>query len=205
MTTLNAETFDFWRAVGMDYIIPGGSGIFPEGWDPRPFLVMLSADQDTVEFGCGFGRLSGLFDNEKYLGIDLNPEAIRIAKLHAPDHKFELLDYDKPLPDAPYYFAYTVFLHIDDETLPKVLAKIPASCKRFMISEIMGRAWRTDQKAPPVFGRDKEEYIQIMKNAGFDFTAHFAFPYMHYAKKMIENDVYGKINTNVDFLLFHRD
>ena len=128
MTTLNAETFDFWRAVGMDYIIPGGSGIFPEGWDPRPFLVMLSADQDTVEFGCGFGRLSGLFDNEKYLGIDLNPEAIRIAKLHAPDHKFELLDYDKPLPDAPYYFAYTVFLHIDDETLPKDAHKVAHFC-----------------------------------------------------------------------------
>src|SRR5690349_19088593 len=147
--TIHSDTFDFWRDQGVNYIIPGGSGLFPEGWDPRPFLVLLSAGQETVEFGSGIGRLAGLFDPKLYKGIDINPNAVEIARKHAPQHHFEVLDFDQPLPDAPYYFTYTVFLHIDDETLPQIIAKIPPSVKRFCIAEIMGREWRLDKQANP--------------------------------------------------------
>lgn len=204
--TIHSDTFDFWRNEGVKHIIPEGMGAFPEGWDPRPFIVLLSAEQQTVEFGCGYGRLAGLFDPEKYLGIDLNPNVLAQAKDYDKTHRFELLDYDKPLPDAPFYFAYTVFLHIDDDTLVDVMKKaIPASCERFLIAEVMGREWRNEKQThPPVFNRDPQEYVDIMKASGFDLTAHFEFPYIHYAAKLIKHDAYGQMNTNINFLLFHR-
>lgn len=215
---IHSETFDFWRDEGVKYIIPGGSGVFPEGWDPRPFLVLLSAGQETVEFGCGVGRLAGLFDPKLYKGIDINPNAVNVARQNQPEHIFEVVDFDKPLPDAPYYFTYTVFLHIDDETLPKIIEKIPASCKRFCIAEIMGREWRLEnQSNPPVFCREASEYVEIMKQAGFELTGRFAFPYLHYYRKIYMNpDLQKQLqqaqalghrppNTNIDFLLFYRD
>ncbi len=213
--TIHADTFDYWKTNGTRHVIPVGPE-FPEGWDPRPFLVLLSAGQQTVEFGCGYGRLAGMFDPALYEGIDINPAAIPAAKGRHPDHKFTLLDFNDPMPDAPFYFAYTVFLHIDDETLPKILASLPKSCKRFCIAEIMGREWRLEhQKDPPVFAREPGEYIDMMAKEGFQCTGKFSFPYVHYIQQfLLDNQMWRtymrigpevKVNVNIDFLLFYRD
>lgn len=216
---IHSSTFDFWRDEGVKYIIPGGSGIFPEGWDPRPFLILLSAGQETVEFGSGVGRLAGLFDPKLYKGIDINPNAVDMARKNQPNHTFDVIqNFEQPLPDAPFYFTYTVFLHIDDETLPQIIQKIPKSCKRFCIAEIMGREWRLDKQAnPPVFCRNADEYVELMKPAGFQLTGHFAFPYIHYYRKVYMDPAlqakieaaqkagHRPVNTNIDFLLFYRD
>lgn len=203
--SIHSSTFDFWREEGLRYIIPPGKDVFPEGWDPRPFLVKLSDGLDTVELGCGVGRLAGCFDKSKYLGVDINPGAIDVARQTYEGYRFELLDFNQPLPDAAYYFAYTVFLHIDDETLPKILAAIPKSCTRFCIAEMMGREWRMEEQTnPPVFNRAEREYVELMAHAGFKIVEAYDFPYIHYYRKLLGTEFEGKVNTNLDVLAFER-
>lgn len=212
---IDSEVFDFWRNRGERYVLPGNSSMYPEGWDPRPFMMLLSAGQKTVEYGCGFGRLAGLFPIDQYIGIDINPRALELARKKHPEHNFELIDFEKGLPDAEFYFSYAVFLHIEDEILPKILKALPETCKRFCIAEIMGREWRIPgQKEPPAFCREDHEYIDIMKDVGFQLTGKFSFPYLHYYRKHFVAPKYfdrlqtkkGQVpNTNIDFLLFYRD
>lgn len=47
----------------------------------------------VIDVGCGFGALSDLVPPEsKYLGIDISPDLIEIAKLRYPDKAFQVVD-----------------------------------------------------------------------------------------------------------------
>lgn len=47
-------------------------------------------DQEVLDVGCGYGRVSPLFDKQKYHGIDFSEELIKIAKQDYPGYKFEV-------------------------------------------------------------------------------------------------------------------
>lgn len=49
----------------------------------------------VLDFGCGTGALTKLFNNHKYLGFDIDDAAIDFARRKLPDYKFEVGDATK--------------------------------------------------------------------------------------------------------------
>lgn len=194
----------YWTEDNCKNIIPLIGNEFPEGWSPIELIKDIVKDypyESILDFGCGYGRLSKSFDKEKYLGIDLNPNAIKIAKENNPDYNYQEFCVDSiSFPEADLCMAYTVFLHLDDVTLKDTLKKLTKTIKKnFIISEILGREWRRDG-FPLVFNREKDEYIGIMKKFGFEFDKEIRRPYKRYA----ESAYYSDKNTDISFLIFRK-
>ncbi|MBM3200901.1 MAG: class I SAM-dependent methyltransferase [Chlamydiae bacterium] len=188
---------NFWAEEGLDHIIPKGYGDYPEGFDVVSFLRswLSPFDQsDIVDLGCGYGRLCTAFSKERYKGLDINPNAVLMAKKLYPDYQFfELETY----PKADLYLAYTVFLHLEDHEVESILQKVDTSY--FIVAEILGREWRRDGN-PPVFNREFDEYLKIFHRYQFDLVEEKLKPYERYK----QNACYLGKNTDISFLLFKR-
>ncbi len=187
----------FWKQDQLANIIPQNEelGAFPEGWDVRPHLwelLRIHLQRRVVEVGCGYGRLCQAFPTDFYLGVDINPEAVEQAGRLHPGYEFQTIDFCDEYPRADAIMAYTVLLHIDDDTIGSMLERICRSTDVVLIAEIMGKArWRRGGN-PPVFNRDAEEYVDLMREQGFFLTCQEERPYKHYP------------DTNITFLKFER-
>lgn len=187
----------FWKQDQLANIIPRNEelGAFPEGWDVRPHLwelLRIHLQRRVVEVGCGYGRLCQAFPTDYYLGVDINPEAVEQAGRLHPGYEFQTIDFCDDYPRADAIMAYTVLLHIDDDTIGSMLERICRSTDVVLIAEIMGEArWRRGGN-PPVFNRDAEEYVALMRERGFFLTCQEERPYKHYP------------DTNITFLKFER-
>lgn len=189
---------EFWIAEGMKHIVPQGMGEFPEGFDVIGAIKDFSKKVDyqkVIDFGCGYGRLCESFKADQYLGVDINPQAIREAKERFPKYSFEVLDDD--LERADLFFAYTVFLHIGDRALHKLLKKVRS--KYLLVGEILGREWRRIGN-PPVYNRNFEDYIKIFRTHDFVLKKRMEKPYERYSDTPWHQDK----NTNFSFILFER-
>ncbi len=192
------STDQFWAGEGLNHIMPQGFGEFPEGFDVRNEVKKITEDlsfDHVIDFGCGYGRLCESFKPESYLGIDINPSAIDEAKKQFAQYKFEIL------PNGPkgadLYFAYTVFLHMTDTQLHEALKNI--RCKWLVVGEVLGREWRREG-LPPVYNRDLEDYVTLMRSHDLVLHRHVRKPYKRYS----ESPWYQGKNTDVSFLVFKK-
>lgn len=167
-------TADFWRENGLRHLTPRGLEN-PEGWDIWSFLPKLTVGK-VIEIGCGAGRLCQAFDPARYLGVDINPAAVEMARRKHPRYRFEV--YDGQGGDTA--LLYTVLLHIPDDDLAAFIAGINA--RRVVVAEIMGRKWARPGGPPPAFNRDPEDYVAAFAAAGFTCIEQRVKPYRHYAK-----------------------
>ena len=90
-----------------------------------------------------------------YQGYDINPHALKQAKINNPRYKY--VNEWKP---ADTVLAYTVLLHIPDSEIEGII-EIMKEYERIVIGEITGRQWRRKGN-PPVFNRDVSEYINMI-------------------------------------------
>ncbi len=77
------DIYTFWKNNSLDNIKPPIGGEFPEGWDVIDFFRNLYTLEDygeTVEIGCGYGRICEAFDPDNYAGLDISPSAIEQAQ-----------------------------------------------------------------------------------------------------------------------------
>lgn len=189
---------EFWKTSGTQSIIPQGFGQFPEGFDVREEIRSMVEKVDyssVIDFGCGYGRLCESFSSNKYLGVDINEEALLIARQKYEQYQFSLSNKDPKYADL--YLAYTVFLHFTDKELNETLKNI--KCKWLIVAEVLGKEWRRDG-LPPVYNRDLSDYIKILRSHDFVLEKHVKKPYKRYA----ESSWYEGKNTNVSFLLFRK-
>lgn len=191
---------NFWLEDRLSNIIPRGFGEFPEGFDVIEYVRSFLGDiafGTVVDLGCGYGRLCQCFCPEKYLGLDVNPEAIAKARTLFPMYQFKDTN-GKLFPKADLYFSYTLFLHLTDEEIHYILDIV--DCSWFVVAEILGHEWRRDG-LPPVYNREFDEYLKIFKEHGFSLHMEEEKPYARYA----DDDRYLGKNTNINFLCFHAD
>ena len=187
----------FWKQDRLANIIPRTSlgGEFPEGWDVRAFLqewLPLRAGEQILEVGCGYGRLCEAFPAEQYRGIDINPEAIGLAKQRNPSYRFEVTEYTAEYPRADAILAYTVLLHVDDLSIGPMLQRCSRSAPVIVVAEILGRQrWRRSGN-PPVYNRDLADYIGLFRDLNYHLVDCQERPYAHYSQ------------TNISFLKFQR-
>lgn len=124
----------------------------------------------VFELGCGDGRLAPAFAPEAYVGMDINFTALARARKDNPAHRFTTR-----WEPADTVLAYTVLLHVPDDDLAEIMARLRAY-PRIVIGEIMGRHWRTPGE-PPVFNRERSEYEAYLGPA----RKVIRVPYPHYA------------------------
>jgi len=200
-TQNNIDYKKYWQNDELKNIIPQNHGEFPEGWNPAEFLqeVVEKLDFESVlDFGCGYGRLCKAFDPQFYTGIDLNPNAVAKAKELNENYNFLEINVDSEYSQADLTMAYTVFLHLDDETLLNILERLRKTTKKYLIiAEILGREWRR-AGTPPVFNRNKEDYVQLAASKGFEFAEEHKRAYARYAN----NPEFQDKNTDLSILVF---
>jgi len=179
MATLQ-ELADFWSAEGLKYVIPPVGGEFPEGFDVREMLrKIIDPSGGVLEVGCGYGRLSAAFPADKYVGVDVNPSAIELARERNPGHSYQWIEPGAELPAAGTALVYTVALHVSDQALEQFLKPICNAANTIVIAEIMDERWRRDG-VPPVFNRDPEAYIGAMQLLGFELQQYGKVVYERY-------------------------
>jgi SAM-dependent methyltransferase len=170
----------FWIQQGVQHIKPETGFEFPEGFDVGNTLRRaIGSHFPTLEIGCGVGRIASLFSPQEYIGVDVNPVSLTLARAKLPEHALRIFDQGYRYPAAPSAFFYTVLLHVSDQAVEKLLAQAVVGRRRLIIAEIMDRRWRRGG-SPPVFNRDPEDYLLMMMKLGFRLTGFIKSEYERY-------------------------
>jgi len=182
-----------WNETGLRNVKPSSLryGEFPEGWDVIAELRRLVGpfvNERILELGCGYGRLCRAFPAEHYIGVDINSEAIARARQLFPAYRFQTCAYVDEYPSANVALAYTVFLHLPDDALESVLARL-GNVKDIFIAEILnGKDFEknTDsnydepERLHSVYHRSLEDYERIVGRFGLRFEESVRKPYYYY-------------------------
>ncbi len=186
---MNPEIRKFWQTADFRHINPAADTEFPEGWDVREELRDSLADRSVAEIGCGYGRLCAAFQAERYVGYDLSPTAIAEARRRFPAYRFTVMSEDNDFAPSEAVLLYTVLLHVDDNDIGPFIERLAAKTNFVLVAEIMGRAWRRAGD-PPVFNRERQEYVDMFARQGFALDDIVTAPYARYK------------NTQITFLAF---
>lgn len=83
----------------------------------------------VLDYGCGSGTYSGLFDYDKYLGIDCNEEMLKRAAQNNPKHSFvhahDLTGIGESLDSVVHVLMVGVIHHLSEPDLIDILSTIP--------------------------------------------------------------------------------
>ena len=172
---------------GIRNIIPraGRKGEYPEqpGFDPLEVLAAIIKGRPVCEVGCGYGRLAGAFEDDKYIGVDINAEAIVRAKRTHTTHSFHTID-EYRYPPTMSKFAYTVCMHVpDDEYQTMIEAMCESTGEQIVIAEILGSHLRKDLTHNKVgvshatFGRDQLQHENEFLKHGWSLVTYHRKPY----------------------------
>lgn len=149
----------------------GSNNVYPKRYGKWP-------DEDSVrklqelclgrvcDVGCGTGRCAEAFSPDRYVGIDINEDAIRVARREYPRYTFETVGWDDPYPVVDTYLFYTVLLHIPDDELIGIFNK---TCNgnihsRLVVFECMNRENRNEDRGN--FQRDSQQYADVAAHVG---------------------------------------
>ena len=177
-------------------------------WKIIPYLSDLQVElrcKTVLDFGCGWGRLAPAFNTATYLGVDLNPHAIKDAQRRYPKFKnrFFEINMGSAYPHAEMYLAFTVFLHMDDDALHGVVSRMHFSCKKYLVViETLGREWRNETGLLPRFNRNFEDYVELIEDYGFYFYKQDVKHKPHY--ESMPGRYVGR-NTDTNILIFQRN
>jgi SAM-dependent methyltransferase len=200
----------FWKSDNLTNI---GLGTLIQGdWDIKKYLRNLKTKlrcNTIVDFGCGYGRLFEVFKDVpmNYFGIDLNPGAINEARKRYPQfrNRFVEVDIVSSYAKADMFLAFTVFLHLDDDTLVDIAQRIYGSCTKYLVViETLGREWRPEYDPKdnplylPLYNREKEEYVELLGSVGFKLKEEDAFYNPHYGGNL----EYEGFNCYTNVLIF---
>lgn len=190
----------YWLNDNLRNIVAGTDTENPEGWNPVDVIreLLQSMHFETIlDFGCGYGRLCKAVQPKKYIGIDLNPQAIQEAQRRYPEYFFKEIEVHSEYDNVDIVLAYTVFLHLDDDILGSILQRLREACKsHLIIGEILGREWRRPGD-PPVFNRNLDDYISLLQKFGFQVINEYKLPYKRYA----DSPHFKNKNTDLSFLI----
>ncbi len=145
----------------------------PEGFDVVEYLRNLWDGEFVIDFGCGYGRLSQAFDPGCYLGIDVNVQALELARERNPGYNYQV-GTSLPQQEGLVLF-YTVLLHMSDEEI----TALNVSSDRIIVAEILAITLPTQGL---VYDRSVERYERLFSN--YELFGQHEMLYKHYDKDM---------------------
>jgi len=159
----------YWSGkTGADRAYPRSHGTWPDLRAPGRLRRFCKGY--ICEVGCGTGRVAGALRPKRYVGIDINPTAIKRARELYKNHDFRVVDWDDPYPEAQTYLFHTTLLHLPDALLPFVADKLRAHVapgQRVVIAESMDRRLRARSSVDRSWQRDKADYVAWLSSVGY--------------------------------------
>jgi SAM-dependent methyltransferase len=148
---------------------PAHRGRWPDH-DHIHILRRLCAGK-VCDVGCGTGRCADAFEPFFYIGVDINEAAIERARREKPEHVFQLIAWGDKYPAGDTYLFHTSLMHVLDEELGDVLARVWG---RIVIFECMQREYRDERHF--IFNRTPEEYMTALREVGFEILGLEEYP-----------------------------
>jgi len=130
----------------------------------------IDKTKKVLDYGCGTGRQTCLFNKGNYIGADITAELLEIAKKLYPEHNFLQLSEVGEVPDVEFdmFFTSTVLQHNSDETVNLIfsnLKKIKPDNLEFVLYE------NSRTQCGHVKGRSSSEYVNLISNF-FNIKSH---------------------------------
>lgn len=125
----------------------------------------INPELKTLDYGCGVGRHSILFNKNKYVGVDITENLLNLAIQLNDGYKYKLIELYGNIQDKfEQIFTSTVLQHCDD----KVVSKIIQSFRNVIQKKGILVFYENSQvKADHVNGRSPLEYVNLT-NHHFD-------------------------------------
>ncbi len=137
-------------------------------------------NKKVIDFGCGIGSCSVLFDPSCYIGMDCDAKRIEYAKMTNPEYEFNNLEGNAlPVPDSSvdYILIVSVLHHIASKDISQYLNEfrrvLNSSGKIFVIEPCFFKGSYLSNSCMSWLDRGKhirseEEYIDIFLHLGYD-------------------------------------
>jgi SAM-dependent methyltransferase len=140
----------------------------------------------TLDFGCGIGRCSSLFDSAKYLGVDICSNLIELAKTRNPGYEYKLLG--KPLIediDFVYdcFFTSTVLQHNDDASVVAIFKSVKQSIRGRPLTLCLYENTSENPNKAHICFRSVTRYEELIRSVfsieNFDSWSHISYRERH--------------------------
>jgi SAM-dependent methyltransferase len=118
-----------------------------------------------LEIGCGTGRMASRFAPDDYIGVDIDPAALKIARTLYPEHNFRIHDRGLGYPDAPTVLFRGLLEYVPDTDLPDLLAEACTGRRHVFI--VADQQIRVDAGGHKYFRRCQADYERLMRPLGF--------------------------------------
>lgn len=163
------RALDWWRnndALDNIYLRRVAGGPLNDGEEILEALQRVVGERRLLDFGCGFGRLARLFSPSQYVGVDVNPFAIKKARELQPGYQFEEWTGHGQLPAADMALLYAVLIHIPDEDLEFVLGNVVRSAGQVVIADRVNTRDEKPTHFPPTIVRKAADIERIFVGLG---------------------------------------
>lgn len=150
------------------------------------------SNRSVLDFGCGIGTSSSIFNPKDYLGIDPDDKRVRYAKQLYPNYQFAVFD-GKELPLNNQRFDYIVIVavlhHISTEEISRYLQKFRQALKpngRILVLEpclfnkpcLSNSLMHFFDNGPYI--RDEKGYLELFEANDFKTSIHKQFKHFFY-------------------------
>jgi SAM-dependent methyltransferase len=146
---------------------PAHRGVWPD--EDTPTILARLCPGYVCEVGCGTGRCAEAFSCDGYVGVDINPNAIDLARQARPLHMFMVVAWSDKYPPADTYLFHTTAQHVPDGELQSVFVRCHG---RIVIVECMEPVLRGRIPSNLAFHRSREDYEHALERAAFH-VKHF--------------------------------
>lgn len=116
-----------------EYFTPMNYGPVTDFKYKKHIQKYISKKDYVLDFGCGAGFFCTIFDNNRYVGVDVNKNFIKTAKKKHENYKFKKID-NKFLNNKNnkinFIFINNVLHHISDEDIDKLFRLFSKNLKK---------------------------------------------------------------------------
>jgi len=156
-----------------------------------------------LDVGCGFGDLSSFLKSQyqiKYLGVDINPKFIEIAKQRNPKTRFEVRDIEKKKIKEKFDWVFAVGTTNKAgsyEYIENLLIQMLKVAKKGVAMDFMSSY--VDFKASGSFHTSPEKIFKIAKNLSKRVVLRHDYLPFEFCVYIYKNNKFTKNQTFTDF------
>lgn len=144
------DNLDFWKerietAAKEQYsVYVTGEGDWKRIYDAHRRIIdeVIPAGSYVLDAGCGYGRMSELFDPKRYVGIDFSPDFVRKSMENYPENVFFRMNLKKlDFEDGEFDWAVCVSIrkmvqdNLGDDEWQKMLSELKRVAGKVLILE----------------------------------------------------------------------